>query len=342
MAKSFLFSLLTLLSAALLCGCGRRIFFSGTGGKMLKKEDAKKYKLAKSPIQPVDTIEIKTRMGDIEIIQADDYYLEIDYLYWESEPKYLLEGGKLTFDDEMTIPESYSINFNPQNIVKLYLPKDALLDKALLHSSNGDISISGFTAKSLKAHLSYGDLTMANCAIARAIIKLSSGNSTITGFHVGELDYDNSYGDLLLNNVNIGESRLPSEFGFDRIDISMSSGDANIDELYAKELVIGNSYGDVDCKEITADRFYARLSSGNLTVDRSDIRNLDLNNSYGDISLELAGSEKDYSLDLDISYGIIIINGKKYKKQLSVSNNGIRSICAGLSSGDLRVKFLED
>lgn len=340
--KAILFSLLALLMAALFFGCSRKIIVSGVGNKLLRKEDAKNFKLEKSLIQPIDAIEINTRIADIEIVQADDYYIEINYLYWESEPEYLLEGGKLTFDDDKSIPNSYSINFNPHNIVRLYLPKDALLDRVSLHNANGDVSISGFTAKNLKAHLSYGDLTMTDCAAAEATIKLSSGNSTITGIHVGELDYNNSYGDLKLTDVNIGESRLPAEFSFDRIDISMSSGDAKIDELYVKHLVINNSYGDIDCREITADRFNAKLSSGNLTVDKSDIRKLDLSNSYGDISLELAGSEVDYSMDLKTSYGKITVNSKKYDDKLIVDNYGDRSISASLSSGNLRVSFLDD
>lgn len=342
MFKATLFSMLALLLAVLFCGCSRKVIMSGVGSRLLKKEDAKNFKLEKSLIQPINTIEINTRIADIEIIQADDYYIEIDYLYWDSEPEYLLEGGKLTFDDDKSIPNSYSINFNPHNIVKLYLPKDASLDRVSLHNANGDVNISGFTAKNLKAHLSYGDLTMTNCAAVEATIKLSSGNSTITGFHVGELNYSNSYGDLKLTDVNIGESRLPAEFSFDRIDISMSSGDAKIDELYVKHLVINNSYGDIDCRGINSAKFNAKLSSGNLTVDKSDIKKLDLSNSYGDISLALAGSEKDYSMDLKTSYGKITVNSKKYDDKLTVDNDGDRSISASLSSGDLRVSFLGD
>lgn len=338
--KTMLFSLLTLISAALFCGCSRKIIFSGFGSRLLKKEDAKNFKLDKTLIQPIDTVEINTRLADIEIIQADDYYIEISCLYWDSEPEYLLENGRLIFDDNNSIPNSYSISFNPHNIVKLYLPKDALLERVSLRCASGDVSISGLTAKKLKAYLSYGDLTMANTAAAEAEIKLSSGNSTISDIHVGDLDYSNSYGDLKLSDVNIGESRLPAEAGFDEIEISMSSGDAKIDELYSKDLVIKNSYGDIDCREVTADSFEAKLSSGDLTVDRSDIKNLDLSSSYGDISLELAGGENDYSLDLKTSYGNITVNGKKYDDKLTIYNDGDRSIFAGLSSGDLRIKFL--
>lgn len=332
--------LLIFLSVTLLTACKRRIRIRiNSGSHFLKEEDAMEFLIKKTATEPIKTIDIETRIADIEIIQSDGYYVEIDYLYWEHEPEYTLKDGKLTFNDDKALPETYSINFNLDNIIRIYIPQDAQLDKISLQSSSGNISISGFVAENLKTALSYGDLSMKNCAAARAEVHLSSGNSIISDFQCGELDYSNSYGNLLLSNANSGESKLPADIPFDKINISMSSGNARLKNIYARELKISNSYGNIDCAGITADSFNSRLSSGDLDIDKSDIKQLTLNNSYGNITLNLLGKETDYSLNLITSYGEITVNDKSYDNRFSSDNEKDRRISAELSSGDLKLTF---
>jgi len=332
--------LLSLMLAASLCACKTEVNLdAGSGHRILKKEDAKKFNLEKASVQAIKKIEITTRIADIEIMQADDYYVEINYLYWDEEPAYKLENGKLTFNDEKSIPKSYSINFDPQNAIKVYLPENAPVDRISLHNSSGNVTLSGFLADNLKTSLSYGDLTMSDCAAVTAVIELSSGQSIISNFHVGELNYSNSYGDLSLSSVNIGESRLPEGVSFDKIDIRMSGGDTDIANVYVKGLKISNSYGNVNCRGISADSLDARLSSGYLNIETADLNDAVLANSYGDIRLELLGRMQDYSFDLDTSYGQIMVDGKIYDNHAVIDNDTDKNISASLSSGDMRVTF---
>lgn len=331
---------LIMLTAALLSGCRYSIrYSSGSGNNFLKREDAKEYIVKKTAIQPISSIEINTRIADIELITADDYYIEIDYLYWDDEPRYKLEDGKLTFNDDKTMPNSYSLDFKLENVVRVYLPQDAQLDRIYLNSSSGNIKIEGFIAQSLKANSSYGNLTLKECAAARAVIKLASGNSTITDFQTGDLDYNNSYGHARFKNINIGDSKLPADISPDTLDISMSSGNADFDNVYINSLEIDNSYGNIDCDRITVDSFKAKLSSGNLNIEECEIRKLDISNSYGDVNIELLGKENDYSFDLDTSYGKIKVNNTSYDDHLVKDNDATGSISATLSSGNVTVTF---
>jgi hypothetical protein len=338
--KSAIYILLILVSTVILSGCGYNIrISSGNGHNILKEEDAKDFSVKKAVTQPIESIEINTRIADIEIIKSDDYYVEIDYLYWDKEPVYTLEDGKLTFNDEESIPESYTISFNLQNVIRIYLPEDAPLDRVSVYSSCGNADLSGFIAKSLKANVSYGNFTMKDCAADKTTVKLSSGKSSISDFQTGDLDFNNAYGNSYFSSINVGESKLPDDISFDKIDISMSSGNADIDNVYTESFEIDNSYGSIDCVSITADSFDAKLSSGNLKIVNGDFKQADLSNSYGNITSELLGNEEDYSMDLETSYGNIKVNGKSYDDHLIIDNGEVRSITANLSSGDVRITF---
>lgn len=340
--KNHMLLSLFLLSVSLLTACTYNIS-SGDGLMILSKESAKTFSIKKTAVEPIKAIDINTRISDVEIVKSDDYYVEIDYLYWKEEPVYTLTDGRLTFNDEKSFPKSYSINFNPKNIIKVFLPEDAPLDDISVNCSSGNVSISAFIADSLRVKNSYGNCKLADCAASKADIKLSSGDCTISDFQTGDLDIDNSYGNINLKNINTGGNKPAPDISFDKtdIEIDMSSGNANINNVYAKSLKINNSYGNIDCDTITADSFKARLSSGNLNIKDGDIKESDFKNSYGDIELKLTGNENDYSLDLDNSYGDIVVNGRKYEDNLKVIKKTERSIYADLSSGNIKIKFNE-
>lgn len=332
--------ILLMLAVALFSACRYNINYGTVSMEnILRKEDAKEYSVKKTNIPPISSIEITTRIADIELVKADDYYIEINYLYWEDEPQYKMTDKKLTFSDDKSMPNSYSINFDPKNIVRVYIPEDAQFDKIYLDSSSGNIELEGFKADNLKAKSSYGNIKLEACAATEANLKLSSGNSSITDFQTGELDYSNSYGNAKFKNINTGESKLSADISFDKLNISMSSGNAEFKNVFIKSLEISNSYGNIDCDGITADRFKAKLSSGNLNIDEADIRELDIDNSYGYVNLKLLGKESDYSYDLDTSYGKIKVNNISYDDRLLKDNDAAGSISADLSSGDISISF---
>lgn len=332
--------LIVLIAGFLFTGCGiNYIFSSGNGSRTLNKADAKEYEIKKEAVDPITSIVIDTRIADVEIIESDNYYVDIDYLYWDEAPVYTLENGKLTFDDSHSLPDSYSINFNLDNIIRIYLPKAAALDRMTIDSSAGNVTLEGFTADNLRTTVSYGNFKMKNAAAVKADITLSCGKSEISDFQTGEFDFRNSYGNADFTNINTGDEGLSSDVAYDSININMSSGNASIDGMQSKSVDVENSYGNITCKGITADSFDARLSSGKLDVSKADLRESDVRNSYGDVILSLLGAEEDYSLDLNTSYGNVSVEGKSYDDHYVLDNDGSRNVTANLSSGDVKVSF---
>lgn len=328
--------LMLLLATTLLCGCG--LGYVVNSGRYLRRSDGIEFTVEKEKYDQIKKIDIHTSMGNIDIIPSDAYYVDINYLFWVEKPYFRVEDGVLYFDDSKTMPISYSINFNLDNSIKIYIPEEAFEDVSI-STSSGDIDIEGLATKTLDLSISYGDLTIKNSAAAKADIDMSSGNSKISDFQVGKLEYANSYGDASFKDINLENSRLPENTTFDKFNISMSSGNVDISELITEKLAIANSYGNVTCDKIVAEEFDASLSSGDLRVKNSDIIKADVDNSYGDATLRLLGTASDYSLDLDTSYGVIKVDHKEYEESMRISQPGPRKITASLSSGDIDISF---
>lgn len=325
------------LLTVLLSGCTYGVHIRANNE--LKKADGKKFIIEKSVVEPLKKINISSRIGDIEFIEDDNFYVEIDYYYWKDAPEYKIENGVLSFDDKNTLPNSYSINFDIKNTIKVYLPKDSEQEQIILNASSGNVSLACFTTEKLETNVSYGDVVIMEAAAVKAKIRQSSGKTTVSDFQVGILGYNNSYGNATFTNINTGDRKLPKDKTYDYIELIMSSGNCSIDGLTTKNLVANNSYGDITCKDILLDEFNVKLSSGDLTVTKSDIKESDIKNSYGDVDLSLIGTEKDYELDLKTSYGSIKVGNKKYDKQLTRETNGTKSISANLSSGNITINY---
>lgn len=319
--------------------------FSGCGisymvnSNSLDKKDAKEFILEKKAIASLSKIDIDTRLADIELIPSDKYCVEIYYLYWNDKPDYYVKDGILHFDDNKAFPHSYSLNFNPHNYIKVYLPENAKLKEVELNNSSGDITADGFTSDLLKLNDSYGDLSMDNAAAYDATINLSSGTSSMKNISFGKLSYDNSYGDAKFININGKENSLPDNQKFEKFHCEMSSGDMTIKGLNSDSIKLNNSYGDVNCDKLSGSQLDANLSSGDFEISNSDLKNINVDNSYGGAAFYLTGSLPDYNMDLGTSYGKIRIDGKSYKDHVTINNNSSKQIKANLSSGDIGVNF---
>jgi DUF4097 and DUF4098 domain-containing protein YvlB len=317
-----------------LSGCNYSYSFNNSN--QLRMEDAKEFKIDKTRSEPIKQINIDSRLGDIEIIKDDNYYVEINYRYFNEKPSYKLENGTLSFNDSKAFPNSYSINFDIKNKIKIYLPEDADLSQINISTASGDVYLSDLQTEKLKVSVAYGDLALKKAAAKESDISMSSGSSNINDFNTDTLDYSNSYGNADFTDINTINSDSEGDY---KIKISMSSGDADLDTIRSKSLEISNSYGNITGKGMSINGFEADLSSGDLKISKSDIEDADISNSYGDVDLSLTGDSKDYSLDLSTSYGSVAVDGKNYDGHLIRESGGSKGITADLSSGDIEVMF---
>ncbi len=328
--------MLIVFMVSVLSGCGFRVSFNTNE---LRKEDASEFVVEKTAVEPVKSIDISTGTAEIELTQDDNYYVAIHYYYWEDAPDYSSEGGVIRFDDSNVFPDSYSITFNMNNYVKIYLPKDAQLDKINIRTASGDVSIADFLTDDLDVGVSYGDLSVKNASAKNASVNMSSGNGEFKDFNVQDLELDNSYGNITMSDINTGDIPAGIDAAQADMELSLSSGNCSIDSLTGRSMEISNSYGDISCKGVALGEFESDLSSGSLTMSKSTADSIDVDNSYGNATVSLNGSEEDYSLDLSTDYGKIKVDNTEYEKNLVREKTGNKSIKADLSSGDIELEF---
>ncbi len=328
------------VSIVLMSGCGFTYVINATN--RLDRKDAKEFNIDKTKVEPITDIKIHTGIAEVELLEADDFYVEIEYLYWEEEPEYSFENGRLIFDDSECFPNSYSINFNLDNHIRIYLPKESHLNNINIEDASGDVNINGFIAEDLNITVSYGDFTMKEAAALEADITLSSGSSKITDFQVSELNFTNSYGNASFTDINTKLLRLEEGTEWKYFKVTMSSGDVNIKGLITNSIDITDSYGDITMNTLTTNDLELNLSSGNCELVQCDAVTTDIRNSYGDVTLQVLGASDDYSLDLDTSYGKIRVGENRYEDHVNIQGNGTRKIKTELSSGDVVVDFIEN
>jgi hypothetical protein len=333
------FILMILIGSILMTGCG--LVYTITPTERLERKDAKEFILEKTATEAISAIDIHTSLAEVELLEGDQFYVEIEYLYWEEAPDYSLKDGKLYFDDRGSLPDSYSIEFNINNRIKVYLPKNSEMDYINIEDSSGDVNLSGFVAKDLEVTVSYGDFTLEKAAAWDADISLSSGTSEISDFQAGTMDFTNSYGDAYFTDINNTTPRLPSEAAGKSFKASMSSGDLIIKGIQNNSIDITNSYGDIKITDIASDKAEFDLSSGSCSVSEAKVKSMDIRSTYGDLDLELQGNNQDYSLKLDTSYGKIRVDDILYDEPLTLDKPGTGRIKAELSSGDINIIFTD-
>ncbi len=332
-------ALFIVVGITLMTGCGFTYVINATN--RLDRDDAKEFEVEKTVVEPITNIDIHTGIAEVELIEADTFYVEIEYLYWDEEPEYSIENGELYFDDSDCFPNSYSINFNLDNHIRIYLPKESKLNNISIEDASGDVNITGFVADELDVTVSYGDFTMKEAAAIDADITLSSGTSRISDFQVSELEFTNSYGNASFTDINTTALRLPEGTLWEFFNVTMSSGDVEIKGLISNSIDITNSYGDITMDTLTADNLELSLSSGDCELVQGDVVRMDISNSYGDVTLGLLGASSDYSLDLDTSYGKIRVGENHYEEHVNTQGKGTGKIKAELSSGDVTLDFSE-
>jgi hypothetical protein len=329
--------LLILLTAIIFSGCGLSYSFH-SATNMLRKEDAKEFTVDKEVVELITELDINTSIADIELIPADHYYVEIHYTYWADAPEYTLKDGRLYFDDSKSFPNSYSINYDLDNVIQIYLPENTDFSRITLNNASGNVSAEGFHTENLDVKVAYGDLMIADASAMNADINLASGSSQIENFAAEEIDFNNAYGNAEFVSINT-KTKLPEGLTPDNLNINMSSGKVTLNDLSFPTIKISNSYGDVSCDKLTATDCNLKLSSGDLKVNSSDINTIKVNNSYGDVIMKLPGPAEDYSLDLKTSYGGITVGNKRYDERINLENSGSKYIEADLSSGDVDIQF---
>lgn len=182
---------------------------------------------------------------------------------------------------------------NNNNIVTIYVPKNASLEDVTLHTSNGRVEITGLSTKSLKADSSNGGITTEAVSVdGSTTLTTSNGEIDINGTFSGETNAKSSNGKIIGSGMYLGKTTFKTSNG-------SISGDGTFKgsttfHTSNSSISIKNNISRSDCN------IDAETSNGTVKINGSKV---------GDDFSENNGSGN--SLNLDSSNGSINIEFNK-------------------------------
>ena len=158
-------------------------------------------------------------------------------------------------------------------------------------------------------------------------VKASTGDVMLDRIKVsGRIDASTS--DVLLNDIE-----------GDDLSVTVSAGDIDGDKVKVSDVRFEGSTSDIGMLRLFSDDVYCHTSTGDIDINDSVISNLKSEASTGDVTVQLNAKADDYSYDIKVSTGDIVINGEECEKSYSKDNGTDKKIDIKTSTGDIDVSI---
>ena len=148
------------------------------------------------------------------------------------------------------------------------------------------------------------------------------------------------------SSVNLSVSAGKCEIGglsATEVDIDISAGECIIDSIKAGRMDVEISAGSLTVYSMTADNCDVSISAGRAYIGGEITKKADVSCSAGSIQLELTGAKNEYSFNVDVGVGNIIIGGSNYgglgASATMKGDSGAADISLRCSAGEVVVGF---
>ena len=314
MRKTIIFSLITLVAAAML--------FGGCGNV------GRNVHINEKDISAFDSVHVNVSSANIEFTASDRYGLEI-FVPERYRPEWDVTNGQLTIY-ERTGGFRFVPHFSfSKCYVKVYYPVGAEFHDISLRSSSGNIEFSETAVSDLNITASSGAVYAKAEKCASAYIKTKSGDVKLSG-SVDDVDISTSSGAVRSDTSGSGAIRAITRSGSvtlgcegDRpaaLNVSTSSGSIRADGAVWRDVRTTTRSGSTEIRGELSGDTYVKTSSG-------------------DVKLSVSGDPSQYGYSLTPSSGSIHWDGMKMGKPARSSGSFENNITVDTSSGGIRVDF---
>lgn len=199
--------------------------------------------------------------------------------------------------------------------------------------------------------MSLGSFTW-NSADQEAYLRLYIPKENALSF----LSVESESGDFITKNLKTDSLDLDLDYGycnihdsdFDTLKIAMESGEVDIQNSRAGDFQFDGDYNEISLKEFSSDSATFDMESSEVTLDAAKLCNLSYVNEYGDFTLKLPEALENYSFDVSVEYGEILLpsdapNGFREDSEDSQSyyktkGKGKQMILIQSESGDVDIR----
>lgn len=337
-----------LLGVGLLLGGKPGFYIDGTGLHPTYESGASKLcVMEKTKLEPFKNVKLSVDTGKVEVLPADDFYLE--YSMGGSEPEFLVEDDTFTLKDGNAKSERTYLSFrfdgfgvgavsdslsDSGQYVKLYVPEDVLFQSFALEIENGSVDLGELRAEDASFSMGYdGELTMGAFAGKNLKIELDCGDLTMGNADADSISIESSYGNIKVGALTGKE-----------ISICTENGNLDAQLLKADALEVQSDFGDVEVKELNAEKAGAEMETGNLTVSKAVFGQADITTEQGDVVFDEVPSLDACTLDIRTSQGTLHlpnaygIHEDEDGSRCRVSKEGEKWLAIASETGDITVK----
>ncbi|MDD3403664.1 MAG: DUF4097 family beta strand repeat-containing protein [Hespellia sp.] len=189
-------------------------------------------------------ISVDVDYADIEIIESDDYYIEYQ-LENRAEPQFRVADKTLSLKNPESQQQGHFsfLDFTffstdkelREDVVKIYVPKNADLKNITLYTGTGDITLKdALTAENVSITNDYGEVAIGTLTAKTADLQVEAGDIRIESLTLDSLNVEDDYGNLRVDAYDCSEA-----------EITMSSGDVTFKNADFNTLAVESEYGSV-------------------------------------------------------------------------------------------------
>ena len=169
-----------------------------------------------------NNLNIQLLDADVQIVVADNYGYDFNYT-GANAPTAEVNSGTLTVVEQSNSWHVDFFNFwnaNSRSTLKIYVPKDAVLDNVSISTASGNTTLSGdvVSIKNLNCKSLSGDINLTNFNLEQLSLDVASGNVTMKSVAADQATIN-----LLSGWLNYNDAQLNS------LVLSMASGNVNLD-----------------------------------------------------------------------------------------------------------------
>lgn len=312
-------------------GTNRGVYFDNTGVHIIGKEEKEEF----FTMEELKEISINVQDFNILFEESEEYGIGIKSYEDSNEIEKNVEDRILKIKEkEKARFRIFSFDFSfleedKTPYIKIYLPKEALLNCLEINTKNSNLKVSNLEVKELKIGNKYGKVELEEMIINNMKVEMQDGNFFANNVKAAQIDFSSKYGEANFNTIN-------SEV----LNAQLKNGNLKLNKVYVREAVLNCKYGQIQGSEIEAINSKITNENGDIKLEGDFIGNTEIDSTYGKIRVDLKKEEIYYNVDLNTKYGNITLNGEKLEENTyQINHEKEKLLKAKAKNGNIMIDF---
>ena len=233
-------------------------------------------------------IKIDSSSAHIEVVEGEKYGIYIENNI-TGKSHYSVDNGVLNVRQPNAIGFFMFNWLSSTDVIKIYLPKDAVLNKADVDFASGKFEIKSIDCDDINVDMASGKIILTDLKSNKIRITYASGTTTLDNVTANDAKFEFVSGSLNARNIN-----------FKKIALDLTSGNADVSGVINGDIEIdmtsGNVKMDIDAPENNFSKKIDKMSGSVIINGNSVDTQYDKNAPYEiDVDITSGGVKIDFT-----------------------------------------------